>query len=128
MQTNQAERDIASHGDILASTIGLSATVDIILWYCIRYQILVSSIVKARHRTTLEAIYRHPVSGTIDWSVIEALLVALGAVIQERAGSRVAVILEGKVHVFHRPHPSPEADKGAVRDVRAMLREAGIEP
>ena len=108
--------------------IGLGAIVDTILWYCQRYQIVVSSFVKAKHRRTLEAIYRHPVSGTIDWSAIETLLVAVGAEIQERAGSRVAVILEGQVHVFHRPHPSPEADKGAVRDVRAMLREAGIEP
>ena len=53
---------------------------------------------------------------------------SVGAELKERAGSRVAVILEGGVHVFHRPHPSPETDKGAVRDVRDMLREAGIEP
>ncbi len=93
---------------------------DITLWYV--------SSVKAKHRKTLEAIYRHPVSGTIKWSDIEALLGAVGAEIDERAGSRVAVILEGQVHVFHRPHPSPETDKGAVRDVRDMLREAGIQP
>ena len=86
------------------------------------------SSVNARHRKTLEAIYRHPVSGTIKWSAIEALLGAVGAEIDERAGSRVAVILEGQVHVFHRPHPSPETDKGAVRDVRDMLRDVGIQP
>ena len=86
------------------------------------------SSVKAKHRKTLEAIYRHPVSGTIKWSDIEALLGAVGAEIDERAGSRVAVILEGQVHVFHRPHRGPETDKGAVRDVRDMLREAGIQP
>ena len=83
---------------------------------------------KAKHLKTLEAIYRHPVSGTFKWSAIEALLVAVGAEIEERSGSRVAVILEGQVHVFHRPHASPETDKGAVRDVRDLLREAGIEP
>ncbi len=87
---------------------------------------MVSSLVKAKHRKTLKAIYQ--VSGTIKWSAIETLLVAAGAEIEERAGSRVAVILEGQVHVFHRPHPSPEADKGAVRDVREMLEKAGIEP
>lgn len=80
---------------------------------------------RAKHRRTLAAIYRRPVSGTFNWSAIESLLVAVGADIEERAGSRVAVILDGSVHVFHRPHPSLETDKGAVRD---MLREAGIEP
>ncbi len=83
---------------------------------------------RAKHRKTLEAIYRHPISGTIKWSEIEALLVSIGAELNERAGSRVVVILEGSVHVFHRPHPNPETDKGAVGDVRDMLREVGIEP
>ena len=61
-------------------------------------------------------------------AVFEALLGAVGAEIDERAGSRAAVILEGRVHVFHRPHPSPETDKGAVRDVRDILRAVGIQP
>ena len=108
----------AWRGDELTPPYGIDG--GITLWYF--------SSVKAKHRKTLEAIYRHPVSGTIKWSDIEALLGAVGAEIDERAGLRVAVILEGQVHVFHRPHPGPETDKGAVRDVRDMLREAGIQP
>jgi hypothetical protein len=46
----------------------------------------------------------------------------------ERAGSRVAVRLNDRVAVFHRPHPSPNMDKGAVRDLRRFLENAGITP
>lgn len=76
----------------------------------------------------MEAIYRHPTSGTIKWFAIEALLKAVGAEIEEREGSRMVVVLDEQAHVLHRPHPSPEADKGAVRDVRDLLRQAGIKP
>ena len=33
----------------------------------------------------------------------------------ERRGSRVGVRLFGDRRVFHRPHPGPDADKGALR-------------
>lgn len=81
-----------------------------------------------RHRKTLEAIFAQSVSGTIRWREIEALLKALGATLGERAGSRVAVLLNDRVAVFHRPHPSPDMDKGAVRDLRKFLENAGVTP
>jgi len=74
-----------------------------------------------KHKKTLESIYQRPVSASIHWSDIEALLKALGAKISERAGSRVAVVLFGEVRVFHRPHPSPNTDKGAVASIRKWL-------
>ena len=37
-----------------------------------------------------------------------------GAEVSEREGSRIGVFLFGEVRVFHRPHPSPDTDKGAV--------------
>jgi len=49
------------------------------------------------------------------------MLVALGADVSERSGSRVAVVLFGEVRVFHRPHPSPSADKGAIASIRKWL-------
>jgi hypothetical protein len=30
--------------------------------------------------------------------------------------------------VFHRPHPSPATDKGAVASIRKWLKENGVEP
>ncbi|OSI16864.1 hexulose-6-phosphate synthase [Neisseria dentiae] len=73
-------------------------------------------------------IFSRPVSGGIKWADIEVLFVELGAEIQEREGSRVAVILFGQVKVFHRPHPSPDTDKGAVASVRKWLEENGVKP
>lgn len=73
-------------------------------------------------------IFARPVSGGIKWPDIEALFIELGAEIQERAGSRVAVILFGQVKVFHRPHPSPDTDKGAVTGIRKWLDENGVKP
>lgn len=83
---------------------------------------------KRKHRRTLEQIFSHPVSGNIPWSEIESLFISLGADISERAGSRVAVVLFGEVRVFHRPHPSPSTDKGAVASIRKWLETNEVTP
>ena len=83
---------------------------------------------KRKHQRTLEQIFKRPTSGTIPWSDIESLLRALGADISEREGSRVAVVLFGEVRVFHRPHPSPNTDKGAVRSIRKWLEFYEVTP
>ena len=83
---------------------------------------------KRRHRKTLELIFRHPVSRNIPWRKIEALLIELGAEISQREGSRIGVRLFGDRRVFHRPHPSPNVDAGAVAGVREWLRRNGVEP
>ena len=81
-----------------------------------------------RHLATLNAIFRHPASGTIPWKEIEALFRSLGAELSERKGSRIGVRLFGVRQVFHRPHPSPNADKGVVRGIRKWLRQNGVTP
>lgn len=77
---------------------------------------------KRKHQKTLELIFSRPTSGNVKWKDIEALFKALGAEVSEREGSRVEVFLFGEVRVFHRPHPSPDTDKGAVASVREWLR------
>jgi hypothetical protein len=79
-----------------------------------------------RHRRTLEAIFAEPVRANIAWSDVVALFVAAGATVSEGRGSRMRVSLNRVDAVFHRPHPRPETDRGAVRSVRRFLREAGI--
>lgn len=74
-----------------------------------------------KHQRTIERIFKRPTSGNIPWKDIESLFVALGAEVSERAGSRIAVVLFGEVRVFHRPHPSPNTDKGAVASIRKWL-------
>ena len=83
---------------------------------------------KRKHQKTLEAIFARPVSGNVQWRDIEALFVELGAEISEREGSRVAVVLFGEVRVFHRPHPSPSTDKGAVASIRKWLEQHRVSP
>lgn len=38
------------------------------------------------------------------------------------------VFLFGVVRIFHRPHPSPDTDKGAVSSIRKWLEENGVAP
>lgn len=85
-------------------------------------------IMKRKYQITLEKIYSRPVNGSIKWADIESLLEALGATIEEREGSRVGVVLFGVVKVFHRPHPSPDTDKGAITSIRKWLEENGVKP
>ena len=59
---------------------------------------------------------------------IEGLFKDLGAEISEREGSRVAVVLFNEVRVFHRPHPSPDTDKGAVASIRKWFEQHGVTP
>jgi hypothetical protein len=82
---------------------------------------------RKQHRV-LAAVFAHPTSGNVPWRDIEALLLELGAEITEREGSRIAVVLFGEVKVFHRPHPTPFTDKGAVASVRNWLKQHGVTP
>lgn len=81
-----------------------------------------------KHQKTLESIFELPTRPGISWRDIEALFVACGAEVTEGEGSRVRVALNGVRAVFHRPHPKPETDKGAVVSVRRFLSEAGVKP
>ncbi len=81
-----------------------------------------------KHQKTLEALFARPASANIKWRDIEALLKNMGADISEREGSRVAVVLFSEVRVFHRPHPGPATDKGAVASIRDWLDIHGVRP
>ena len=81
-----------------------------------------------KHTKTLNIIFTKPISANIKWADIEALFIALGAEVNERAGSRIAVVLDGEVQVYHRPHPQPTTDKGAVASVRKWLDSLGYSP
>ena len=83
---------------------------------------------KRKHAKTLELIYSRPVSGNLRWSDIKALFTELGGQVDEREGSRVLVRLFNDRRVFHRPHPEPTTDKGAVESIRKWLEENGVKP
>ncbi|MBP8950682.1 MAG: type II toxin-antitoxin system HicA family toxin [Candidatus Promineofilum sp.] len=81
-----------------------------------------------QQRQTLNAIFSTPTPTTLEWRRIEALFIALGAVVIEGRGSRVRFELRGVVATFHRPHPQKEAKSYQVRDARRFLEQAGIQP
>lgn len=82
----------------------------------------------SKHRRTLQVVFTDPVSGSIEWASIEALLVAVGCRIIEGSGSRVKFEKDGEIESFHRPHPAKEAKRYQVRAARAYLVRLGIEP
>lgn len=94
----------------------------------IKYHFMVPFSMKRKTQRTLEAIYAHPLSSNLPWRDIEALFIELGADVSEREGSRVAIVLFGEVRVFHRPHPSPDTDKGAVASIRRWMEQHGVKP
>lgn len=82
----------------------------------------------SKHRKTLEVIFNNPVNGNIEWSRIEALLVAVGCVVVEGAGSSVTFEKLGKRAYFHRPHPQKESLRYRVTDARHFLEAIGVKP
>ena len=84
---------------------------------------------KRKHAKTLALLFHRPVSGNVKHDEVIALFVELGAQIEtSREGSRVGVVLFGEVRVLHKPHPSPNMDKGAVTAVRGWLEQHGVIP
>lgn len=82
----------------------------------------------ATHRKTLEAVFSDPVSRSLEWRRIEALLVAIGCQVIEGNGSRVRFEKYGAIATFHRPHPAKEAKPYQVRDARLYLENLGVKP
>lgn len=83
----------------------------------------------SEHRKTLEAIFSEPIRANIHYKDLEGMFAGLGAEIYaSRAGSRVAVVLNGRKYSYHRPHPGNEIGRKTVKDVRDFLTAAGIEP
>jgi len=82
----------------------------------------------ARHRRTLGALFSTPTPASVQWVDIERLLLALGCRIIEGSGSRVRFERDGRVAIFHRPHPGKEAKRYQVRDARDYVERLGIKP
>jgi hypothetical protein len=81
-----------------------------------------------KQRATLERIVADRAPSDLAWRDIEGLFRALGATVSEGRGSRMLVELNHRRATFHRPHPSPLIDKGAIKAVRTFLENAGVRP
>jgi len=82
----------------------------------------------SKHQKTLEAIFRNPVNGSVEWSRIEAVFVACGCTVVEGSGSSVTFEKFGKRGYFHRPHPQKEALRYRMVDARNFLESIGVSP
>jgi hypothetical protein len=80
----------------------------------------------AKQVKTFKAMLAKPTSGTIAWTDIERLLVAVGCTVVEGSGSRVRFEKDGLIASFHRPHPTKEAKKYQVEDAREYLTQLGV--
>lgn len=78
------------------------------------------------HRKTLARVLSNPVSGSIEWTKIEALLKAAGCRVAEGKGSAVTFEYNGRKMTLHRPHPGKEALRYRVLAVRDFLESVGI--
>ncbi|MER5028184.1 type II toxin-antitoxin system HicA family toxin [Pantoea anthophila] len=83
---------------------------------------------RKKQRETLEQIFQTPPPSGLKWQAVESLIRALDGEIKEGSGSRVRFLLNGKIARFHRPHPSPDTDKGAVVNLREWLESIGVDP
>lgn len=81
-----------------------------------------------KQRKTLAAVFRDPVSGTLEWAAIESLLLAVGCTLVQSGGSHLRFTKGSLVADFHRPHPGKEAKRYQVRDARLFLSKIGVEP
>jgi hypothetical protein len=83
---------------------------------------------KAKHRKTLEAIFRKPTNGGIVFAEIESLVIALGGEVREGSGSPVAFELNDRRRYLHRPHPGKDAKRYQVEEVREWFIELEVKP
>ena len=82
----------------------------------------------SKHIGTLQAIFAKPTVGSLRFTDIEALIVALGGTVREGEGSRVALQLNGTIKHAHRPHPGKEARKYQIEEIRQWLEAQGVHP
>ncbi|WP_416899166.1 MAG: hypothetical protein ACMVY4_05430 [Minwuia sp.] len=78
------------------------------------------------HRKILHQIFQHPVNANMSFRDIESVLGELGAGIENRQGSRIAVTLNGNTVVIH--HGGHDVHKDEVVQVRKFIETCGIEP
>jgi hypothetical protein len=78
------------------------------------------------HRVTLEKIFRHPLSGNLEWRQVLSLLEAVGTTTREPNG-KVKLELGGQTEVLQ-PPDGKDVDRQLIVDLRRMLTNAGLQP
>ena len=79
-----------------------------------------------KHRKVLHSLFAHPISGNISLRDVEVVFKELGAELEERHNSRIAVSFKGRTVLFHHAHH--DLPKREVQQIRNFLEQCGIDP
>lgn len=79
----------------------------------------------AKHDKTLLKLSAKPTPADIKWNELKGLLEHLGYRALNNDGARRKFFHQGKdaLIICHRPHPSPDVDKGCIDDVVEHLKK-----
>jgi len=82
----------------------------------------------SKHEKTLTRITATPTPSNIKWDDLKSLLEHLGYRMLNNDGSRRKFYHKEKdrLIICHRPHPSPEVDKGCIANVAEHLKANGF--
>jgi hypothetical protein len=78
---------------------------------------------RAAHRRTLEALFRHPTAHNLEWMDVLTLFESIGAV-HRKADEKFALHLAGEHYLVHKPH-TKDLTSSEVVDLRHLLQRAG---
>jgi len=79
-----------------------------------------------KQRSTLHALFAHPVSSNIDPRPVHSVLEAVGAEVTHGGHGQIVVKLNGHTHGFHDSRHA--LSKEEVTALRKFLESAGIDP
>ena len=74
----------------------------------------------------LHLLFAHPISGNISLKQVESVFQELGAEIEERQHSKIAVKLNGHTVAFH--HAKHNLPKQEVQQIKKCIADCGIDP
>lgn len=81
-----------------------------------------------KQREMLAAIFEKPTRRDMQWSRVEALIVALGGTIRKSKGSHRVATLNGYKQTFQEPHGGKQMLPYAVQNARDLIDKAGLGP
>ena len=83
----------------------------------------------SKHDKTLEKLRQRPINAGIKWTELKSLLIFLGyEVLKGKGGSSHKFYNREKDALFmcHKPHPSPDVDKGCANSLSEHLDFYGL--
>jgi hypothetical protein len=81
--------------------------------------------VNHKHRKILPSLFAHPISGNISLKQVESVFQELGAEIEERQHSKIAVKLNGHTVAFR--HAKHDLPKQEVQQIKKFIEDCGID-